>query len=220
MGAIEETLKSLEEASRKHDKVLVGYSDGKDSRVVLDLCVRSFRHVEAFFMYLVPGLRCVEDGLRWAEDRWGVPIHRIPHWVGAKYLRNAVYCDPKMSLDDVPEWKLADCYAAVSAKTGIPIIATGAKRTDSAWRRRAMGNWQAEMFTPIKTWNKMHVVGYLKTRGIPLPDSSDRNATGVDLSTPSLLWLHDQYPDDFETLARTFPYIRAVVARRHFYGVE
>jgi len=220
MGAIDDTLKQLKEMGRKHPAVLVGYSDGKDSRAVLDLCVRSFSRVEAFFMYLVPGLECVEGGLRWAEQRWGVKIHRIPHWVGSKALRAGAYCNPTLTMDGVPEWKLADCYAQAVQVSGVPLLATGAKASDSMWRKRAMGNWQKDMFCPIRTWNKFHVISYLKARAIPVPDSSGKSATGVDLSAPSLLWLHDHHPSDFATLERTFPYIRAVVARRDFYGVE
>lgn len=35
-----------------------------------------------------------------------------------------------------------------------------------------------------------------------------------------VLWLHDDYPDDFALLCAHFPYARAVVKRREFYGNE
>jgi hypothetical protein len=61
-------------------------------------------------------------------------------------------------------------------------------------------------------------LSYLKINNIPLPDSSGKNATGVDLSTPSILWLHDKYPDDFKKLLQFFPYAGAAVQRREYYG--
>jgi hypothetical protein len=72
---------------------------------------------------------------------------------------------------------------------------------------------------PIAKWHKYDVLAYLKTQGIEPPPSSGKSATGVDLSVPSLLWLHDTFPEDFERLCRMFPYARAVVARRDFYGI-
>ena len=215
-GLVQETLATLKEASARSDAVLVSYSDGKDSRVVMDLCVRSFSRVEAFFMYLVPGLECQALGLQEAERRWGVTIRHYPHPLAGKLLRAGVYCDP--AHDDLPEMKLHDVYGLAMADTGIEVIATGAKRSDNRWRRAFM-KWteSAQVLQPIAGWSKPDVVGYLHVRGIPVPPSSEKSATGVDLSTVSLLWLHDTFPADFRKLCEVFPYAEAVVWRRRFY---
>ncbi|HZQ45959.1 MAG TPA: hypothetical protein VFC07_03025, partial [Verrucomicrobiae bacterium] len=76
-----------------------------------------------------------------------------------------------------------------------------------------------DVFYPIKGWNKHDVLAYLRMQNIPLPDAHQGNTSGVDLSTRSLLWLHDAYPDDFKLLCRYFPYAEAVVYRRKFYGI-
>jgi hypothetical protein len=219
--ALHETLELLAEARSRSDAVLAAYSDGKDSRVVLDLCLRTFSRVELFFMEFIPGLRCVEEGLEAAEQRIGKPIRRYPHWLLAKCIKGGVYCAPWFGLDDLPDWKLADVYQLAMADTGIPLLATGAKRADSLWRKRQMNTWGKadHMLYPLAGWNKIDVLGYLQARGIPIPDSSGAVATGIDLSTPSLLWLHDRHPEDFERVCRYFPYARAVVYRRKFFGL-
>lgn len=185
----------------------------------MDLAVRSFDHVEGFFMYLVPGLECVEIALDDARKRWGVEIRQYPHWIAAKLIRSALYCDFGLERDPVPEWKLNDIYALAIQESGIPFILTGAKRADSGWRRRFMAtNYKESIRNPIASWHKYDVLGYLKARNIPEPPSSGKSATGIDLSVPAVLWLHDTFPDDFKRLCSVFPYAEAIIWRRKFYG--
>jgi phosphoadenosine phosphosulfate reductase len=224
---IAKTLRVLQRAASEHESVVVAYSDGKDARVTMDLCLRSFRRVSAFYMYFIPGLQCVEPLLKAAEERFSHspafegPIRQYPHWVLRKALAGGAYCRA-MGDDGLPPWKLDDVYALAAKDAGATLVATGAKATDSTWRRRMMGTWgkKANILYPIGDWNKFQVLGYLKTRGIPIPVSSGKSATGIDLSTPSLLWLHDTYPEDFERLCEVFPFARAVVKRREFFGDE
>lgn len=220
MSVVGDTLAALTSAASRDGAVLVGYSGGKDSLATIDLCSRTFARVEAFFMYLVPGLACVEEALDYGRRRWGVTIRQYPHWVVGNIVRNGVYCNSHWANLGLPEWKLHDIYDLAAAESGCRIVATGAKRTDSLWRRRQMGTWaRDDMLTPLASWNKFDVLGYLQARGIPNPSSSGRNATGVDLSTPALLWLHDEHPEDFRKVCEAFPFAEAVVWRRKFYGV-
>lgn len=73
---------------------------------------------------------------------------------------------------------------------------------------------------PLIGWQKLDVIAYINANNLWLPGSSGRNATGVDLSTPSLLWLHDNHPNDFKRMEHVFPYIRAVVERRRMFNVS
>jgi 3'-phosphoadenosine 5'-phosphosulfate sulfotransferase (PAPS reductase)/FAD synthetase len=220
-GALPETLKLLAEAREKSPAVLVGYSGGKDSLAVLDLCVRTFKRVECFHMYVIPGMRCVENMLDFARKRWGVKIHQYPHWVLGKWFKIGAMCNSHYALESLPEWKLTDVYNLACADTGITLIAHGAKRADSLWRRRNLSvqNYDNVIF-PVIGWNKFDITGYLTSHGIPLPPSSGRSATGIDLTTPSVLWLHDNYPDDFRMLCEVFPYAECIVYRRKFYGIQ
>jgi phosphoadenosine phosphosulfate reductase len=214
---IHETLEILGAAREKHDAVVVGFSGGKDSLVTLDLCVRTFARVEAFFMYFVEGLECVEEPLAAAEKRWGIKIRRYPGWLPAKLLRQGFYC--VIPDEPLPKWELRDIYSLAAKDAGVKIVATGAKRADSIWRRRSLGSWGwDDILYPIIGWNKFDVLAYLAKHKIPLPDSSGRAATGVDLSTQSVLWLHDNYPKDFQKVCEAFPFAEAIVWRRKLFG--
>lgn len=225
MGKIESTLATLREAAEKHDSVVVAYSGGKDSMTVMDLCCRTFARVEAFYMYLVPGLESEEAKLRACEERWGVKVRQMPHWASIRSLSTLAYVDPQPAIDLLPQWQLQDCYQLMMDDTGCKYVAVGAKKADSSWRRRFMkgtAGWQF-LLNPIADWNKFDVLGYLAAQRIPIPQARQgKNATGLDLSLASLRHLHDTHPDDFARLEEFFPYVRAAIHHRDWFpeGVD
>jgi 3'-phosphoadenosine 5'-phosphosulfate sulfotransferase (PAPS reductase)/FAD synthetase len=213
---------AADELSRQalvHGACLVAYSGGKESRAVLDLCVRTFRRVVPFFLSFIPDLSVVEESLVFARERWSLDVRHYPHWLLAKCLKEGIYCDGG-AYRDLPDVKLLDCYQAVRKDTGLPLIVTGARAADSLWRRYNLtrtASWP-DVVHPLRRWQKADTLAYLQVQGIPVPDAPEGQATGIDLSTPSLLWLYDRYPDDFARLLEVFPYAGAAVKRRDWYG--
>jgi phosphoadenosine phosphosulfate reductase len=219
MSLLSDTMSALKSARSISSSALVAYSDGKDSRVVMDLACRTFDHVEGFFMYYVPGLEFLENGLEEAHKRWGVKIHQYPHWSSLNALKYGVFCDAPSERDSLPDLKVFDIYACAMVETGIPIILTGAKRADSGWRRRYMNqNDRREVINPLAQWTRFDVLAYLRAHGIPLPHQSGTISSGIDLMSRELLWMYDNYPKDFAKFCEYFPYAMAVIKRREFYG--
>ena len=221
MKAVESTLERLKVASSKSDSVLVSYSDGKDSRVTFDLCLRSFKEVKAFFMYFLPGLEYIETRLDDAERRYGIKITRYPHWVLGRALRNNAYrSEWYNTVSIMPEWTLKDIHILARAEANCKIIAIGAKKSDGGFRRRSM--WQIsdpdKYVLPIAEWSKEELMAYMAMRHIEVPQAEGGRISGADLSTPFILWLHDKHPADFKRLLEVFPFAEAVVWRREFYG--
>jgi phosphoadenosine phosphosulfate reductase len=220
MGALEETMEILRDARTRSDSVLVSFSGGKDSLVVLDLCMRTFSRVEAFFMQWVPGLACAEDPAIAGAERNRVKLHMVPHWNGMRCLKAGFYCMNGPERDDWPDVKLRDIYSMVIADTGIPLIAMGGKRKDGLWRKRNLDstkNW-AEVVTPIVGWSNHDVAAHLVARKIPIPKGDSKDGSGVDLSKPSVLWMYDNHPDDYATLADHFEFVGAIVEQRRMFG--
>lgn len=186
----------------------------------MDMAVKTFDHVEGFFMYYVPGITFLEERIEAARQRWQITIHELPHWSALMAIKYGVYRHPEIGASELPSIGFANVMASMIKLTGIPIVLTGMKRADSMSRRGIMAGMAAngQVFHPLQAWNKADVVGYLASRGIPLPLSSGGITTGVDLSDRELLWLHDTYPDDFRVLLEYFPFAMATVKRREFYG--
>ena len=187
----------------------------------MDLACKTFDHVEAFFMYFVPGISFLEQAMADASKRWGVRIHQVPHWSSLMAIKYGTYCNPAPQNEyELPDLSLWNIYASMIKLTGIPVILTGFKRSDSNSRRRFMA-WSTsntQIIHPIAGWKKRDVLGYLQVRGIPIPASSGAATTGVDLTERELFWLHDNHPDDFKALCRYFPFAEALIKRREMHG--
>lgn len=219
-----ETAERLRELAKKHPRVLVSYSGGKDSSVCLDMCFRSgFTEIQPFFMYLVPGLKFVQDRLDWAEQKYGVKIMHVPHWMCYKYLREEIFCSTRWTVD-LPEIRTGDINAVLCERTGISLVINGGKKSDGLWRKRFIWGLRnnAALSHPIENWNKWDVYAYLKTNNIAVTkDSVDMGAkgAGVGLHPRSLLWIYDNHPDDFKKIEKVYPYARSVVYRREWYNI-
>lgn len=221
----QKTAAELRSLASKHQAVLVAFSGGKDSLAVLDLCSRAFGLVACFHMEAVPGLACIEDRLSAARDRYKVEVLRYPHWSTVKALKDGVFCNDHVSLSDLPEYKLADVYALAREDTGIRLIAHGGRSSDGLWRRRMFANTEGsagykDVCYPVKGWTKYDVLAYLQANKIPAPKEYRDDRAGVGLNTAGLLWLADEFPDDFKKLLRYFPYAESVLLRRKWFGVK
>lgn len=203
------------------DSVLVAFSGGKDSVVTLDLCAKYFDRVEAFFMYLVPGLEFQERMLTWYERKYGIHIHRLPHMDTSTMLRYGAFTVPDYN---VPQIGINDIYDYMRRETGIPWIAAGERISDSIWRRAMIKHsgsidWQRGRFYPLAEWNKNEVMQYIKKARLKLGEDSKklgfsfRSLDGKELSVIKRI-----YPDDYKKILRVFPFAEASVLRYEKYG--
>lgn len=126
----QKTFQSLESQAFIDNKILISYSGGKESLIVLDMCSKIFKEVICFFMYLVPGISTCEQQISYAEDRYNVQVVQYPHWIISHLLKNGIYCNPAFQYDDLPYLKPKDIYAMARKDTGIWQVATGMKNSD------------------------------------------------------------------------------------------
>lgn len=222
------TRQDLAELAKTHDGIIVSYSTGKDSQILVDLCAKTFRRVVALHLYFVPGLDYIERGLEMARHRWGVEVVQLPHWNYIEAIKTNQYCNYRAAdKDSLTDVRLLDLYKLAMQRTGLRLVATGARKSDGLWRRRWMANirktgaYEGVLF-PMQDWLRIDITAYMKTHHIEVPPLSKigaQDATGIGLNNEVLLWLHDTQPEDFARMRRVFPLIDAVIARRAIHGI-
>lgn len=200
----------VETAAAITDRILVGFSGGKDSVVTLDLCMKYFRHVEGFFMYQVEGLSFQESILCYYEDKYGIPIHRIPHFELSNWLRYGLFRNPDF---ETPIVSVKEIYDYMRENTDIWWIAAGERIADSIWRRamiKSSGSIDIKRgrIFPISEWRKEDIQGYIRQRRLRVGVESQklgfsfRSFIGKDLYI-----IKNAFPIDYEKIKRWFPLV-------------
>lgn len=229
---LSETRALLARVRERSEAVLVGLSGGKDSLVTLDLCAEIFPRVEAWFMYLVDGLRVAESMIDYCERRYRrvVPtfkVHRVPHWMLSHYFKHAIYRSHVTELSRMPAIKFIDIEHYVQDKSGILWNAMGHRMADSLERRGMLHKLagideKAHRVYPLWQWSKRDVYAYLRAKRIPLPtrldDRAQWNTSGIRLSPDTIRALKTKFPADYKKILEVFPYAEAVAARERFRG--
>lgn len=222
-----EAVNRLRTLAAKHSEVLVGFSTGKDSWATLDMCVKTFTKVTAVFMEFVPGLRMIEEQIELAEKRYGINIIRVPDHVFLRCYQVGEWNDVHHEIAKIKTLANHEVFKLVAHEGGFKLVANGMKRGDGMFTMAA-GDDDSKvagklgggitMVCPLWKWRNTDVLAYLNVNKIPIPDSDGRKSSSIDMTEPNILWLWDKHRDDFFKLEKYFPYMRAVVKRREWYG--
>lgn len=218
---MENPFAALRRQSALTDSVIVSYSGGKDSAVVLDLCSRYFKVVHAFFMYTVKDLSFQEATLKWAEKKYGIEIYRIPHWEVSEFRRYGTFCKPDYS---VPAIKIKDIYGHVRGVFDCHWIAAGERAADSVVRRARIIqdgsiNFKRGRFFPIAYWNKTQTLNYIEKHQLKIsPEHRVLGHSFRGLDAVDLMGVKTHYPQDFAKIVAAFPDVGVEIARQEMYG--
>ena len=190
------------------DSVLVSFSMGKDSIVTLDLCMKYFKHVQPFFMYLVPGLQFQDEALEKYEKRYGVEIIEVPHFENADFYRYGSFRDADYS---VPRVKIRAIYEALRQDTGIYWIAGGEKINDSIDEKRGR-------FYPVMYWTDKEIKQYMRMNHLFYPKfNQELGFSFHSLAGKELSAIKKIYPDDYQRILKFFPEAEAGVLQYETY---
>lgn len=196
--------------------LLVAYSGGKDSLVVMDLCVRAGRRVEAFMMSFLPGLDHAAYWCDYALRRWGVSVRVYQDPKTVQLLRCGRF---RLDPAKIPAINTREIEAIARQETGCEWIGYGYKAVDSIDRRVMLKTWPAGVnegwrkFAPLAGWRHADVLAYLSRRRIEIPIASKAGMSGHGLSPSSLAWMKTHWPGDYERVLKVFPFAEAQADR-------
>lgn len=207
--------------SKITDSVIVGFSTGKESLVVLDLCKKYFKNVYAYFRYAVPNLSFQEKTLSWYENKYNIEILRLPGTSVCEFFHYGTF---RPSDDTFPIISDTDLLNYVRIKSGYWWVANG-ERIDDSLQRRAMIKHSGTIyekggrFYPVAMWKKREIYDYIKFKHLYLgPDSRELGYSMRLLTPKGLSFVYDKYPEDFEKVIKLYPLAEAMVKREKEYG--
>ena len=209
--------------SKVTDEVIVAFSGGKESVVVLDLCYRFFKKVHPFFMYIAPDLSFQERTLEWYEKKYQTEIIRLPHMDVSEFFHYGSFRIPDPTF---PIVSINDIYQYVRLQTDTWWIAAGERIDDSIVRRAMMKksgsiDVQRGRFYPVSAWKKREIIDYIKFHNLYLgQDSRKLGFSFKSLWGKELAMLKHYFPQDYEKVLKIYPFAAAGVKRYEDYGKE
>lgn len=205
------------------DEVIVAFSGGKESVVVLDLCFRYFKKVHPFFMYICPDLSFQERTIEWYEKKYQTEIIRLPHMDVSEFFHWGSFRPADLTF---PVVSINDIYQYVRLQTDTWWIAAGERIDDSIVRRAMMkksGSIDVKRgrFYPVSAWKKREIIDYIKFHNLYLgQDSRKLGFSFKSLWGKELAMLKHYFPQDYEKILHLYPFAAAGVKRYEDYGKE
>lgn len=209
--------------SKITDSVIVGFSCGKESTVVLDLCFRYFKRVVPYFLYICPELSFQERALQWYEKKYQTEIIRLPHMDVCEFFHYGSFRPGDLSF---PIVGINDIHHYLRVKTDIDWIACGERMDDSLFRRGMIhksGSIDEDRgrFYPVAMWKKQEILDYIKFHNLYRDEWSRKTGHSyTNLSGKELINMKDHFPDDYKKILHLYPFAEAGVKRFEEYEAK
>lgn len=206
--------------------VLLGFSRGKDSLASWLAMREAGIAVVPYHLYLIPGLRFVEESLKFYEDFFGTKILNLPHPSLYRWLNAFVFQPPErlaiIEAAQFPEPTYQELADAIRDDLGLPGAwnADGVRAADSPNRRMAMVTHgpmkeHVRRVSIVWDWRIADVRAALERHVCPLPPEYEwfsRSFDGLDFRFLDQIRQHA--PDDYQRILDWFPLADLEIFRR------
>jgi phosphoadenosine phosphosulfate reductase len=210
---------SIKTAAKITNRVLVSFSGGKDSVVTLDLAIKHFDKVDAFFMYTTKGLSFQDSIINYYEKKHDIKIYKTPHFMLSAWLRYGAF---RLEDYSVPIVSIKEIYDYMREKTGTYWIAAGETIKDSIVRRAMIKqsgtiDTKRGRFYPIAEWSKKDVVSYIRQNKLKVGIESNLLGWSFNSLMPrDLMVIKDKFPADYKIIESWFPLVGANIAQEQY----
>jgi hypothetical protein len=214
-------------------RALVSFSAGKDAvGCVLALRKAGFTDLHLYHMYIVPGLRIMEEGLAYYEALWDTRITRVQGRGIMTRLGFYAY-QPFHRIPLIHRWEPTEppSFDSISREVrrdlgwgkSVPTV-VGIRMDDSIFRAASLkksGVYQRtrNVLYPVFDWSRERLrQALIETQTRLLTDYRifGRSFSGDGLDYRFLAPLRKHYPDDYARVLRLFPAIEAELLRYEF----
>jgi 3'-phosphoadenosine 5'-phosphosulfate sulfotransferase (PAPS reductase)/FAD synthetase len=228
-----ESLSFLEDKIAKSVKVLkekaffgtllIGLSGGKDSLCLCELVkIAEITNVKYFFMYFLPDLRIQDDLLSYPIMRFNIPEHdiiKVPSEHFMLCFKNGVYTWPSSNSKEIPTVSRTDIFRKI-AREHKGVIITGVKKSDGITMSRMVDQNRGIAAYPMKDWTLKDVFTFMELRRIEIPALTKAGCRGVGIEDANILFIYNNYYDDFLKIESVFPFVRAIVKKYAYYNLK
>lgn len=221
VSPLKHALTILKYVREKTDKIILFYSGGKDSIVLLDMLPSLFNEVHCVFMYLVKDLEHQQPLINFAKRYKNVTMHQYPHWMLSHYYKNGHFSFHQSGAEEnIPLMYQKDIEAKARIDTGCEWMVTGEKRSDSLKRYMLLGMFKYDGIVdnkkhiyPLSHWKKADIFAYIRNKRLirPVSYNPKMQSEGVDLDLDVLLYLREHYPQDVQKIFNQFPFAEKIL---------
>jgi sulfate adenylyltransferase subunit 2 len=201
----------------KTSEVILFYSGGRDSIVLLDMMAAHFKHVHVVFMYFLPDMRVYTPYLNFVKKYNNITLYQYQHWNTINLLRAGYLCNAHRV--NVPNIKLKDIEQKAREDTGCEYMIFGYKRSDGLSRNIFLKtylfnaiNEKAKKAFPLAEWSQKDVSNYISSKNLLKPIVfRGQKTNGIGLNEKAMLLLRDRFPDDLQKVLKVFPYAEKIL---------
>lgn len=194
-------------------EVILFYSGGKDSLVLLDILSKNFTKVHCVFMYFVKDLEHMRPYMNWVKRYENASLIELPHWMTSYYLKHGHMGHLRPEGDDIKSLRQADIEKEARRLTGCQWIVFGHKMADNMTRRIMLKGYTFDAINeslqkvyPLSHWSKGLCQSYIDGHKLIKPTAyGTKNSQGMDLTEDVLLFLRENYPNDLQKVLDVFP---------------
>lgn len=197
-------------ASSIDDGAIIFFSTGKDSVVMLDLIQRFFpnKNHEYIFLYIHKGLSIRETVLSHYSKRYGIEFQQYPQFDVA----HQAGVGKKLKQSNIEKF--------IRAKHNKIWMFYGYRKSESLERRGMMAHidngidWKYKKLYPLADWSAKDVLHYIKQNRLVLPPDYRSGFRDINIfKGAALLWLYQNYRDDYELIRSQYPGIEGELLR-------